>query len=187
MESKDPDLTRRKVLLGGAETFDPSLPDSEQPVKYYSRFGQSESNTKKRRGGFFSRRGSVLLFIDIVIVAIIALTIYPMYGRKDQGRWNGYKFSLDAHTIDEGLFVELTTRAPRQDDRVRPGKPFDLYFRIEDTATEPVSLLLPAKAGESGYYRRIIPVSLDSSPDSDSVVHAFIDIDGERVQMRLGL
>ena len=154
----------RKVTLGGEEYRMPNHPVEEQPMRFYGLSRPGTAEEKRKRGGFFSRRGSLILFIDIVIVAILALTIYPMFGRKDRDRSMEHRFTLQAELDSAGAYFEVEVKSPRQEEKLLPGELFTLQFSLEDGQTgkqllssEPVAYEFPLKPDSREYHRHYFP------------------------------
>jgi hypothetical protein len=180
----DQDNGRRKVLLGGAEYENPNIDASRQPIRYHARFRPGDFSGKRKRGGFFARRGSLILFVDLVIVAVVALTLYPVYGRKDRARWEGYTFTLQAETLEKDVYFDLLVEAPAEADKVQPGKVYTVSYSVGDHVTGPLLLLLPAREGSGEHHRKYLR---DVTIDEESAASALITIDDTVLELKIGL
>jgi hypothetical protein len=176
---------RRQVRLGGPESEDPNLSPEARPIHYYGKSRPDDYKKKRKRGGFFARRGSMIFFVDLVIVAIIALTLYPMYGRKDRGRWEGYTFTLDAERLEEGIYFDLFVKAPGREGQIHPGIPFAYRFSTDSgESLEEVDAVLPVTVGAVEHQRAFLRLS---SPEKVRVATATLSVSGETFLLRLGL
>ncbi len=181
---ENPDNDRRKVFLGGAEYENPNIDASRQPLRYHAKFRPGDISGKRRRGGFFARRGSLIFFVDLVIVAVVALTLYPVYGRRDRARWEGYTFTLQAEALEKDVFFDLLVEAPGEAEKVQPGKVYTVSYSAGEQATGPLLLLLPAREGSGEHHRKYLR---DVNVDDESAAAALITIDGTVLELKIGL
>ncbi len=174
---------RRKVLLGGAEYENPNIDASLQPIRYHARFRPGDFSGKRKRGGFFARRGSLIFFVDLVIVAVVALTLYPVYGRRDRARWEGYTFTLQAEALEKDVYFDLLVEAPDNAEKVQPGKVYTVNYSAGGEETGPQLLLLPAREGSGEHHRKFLR---DVNADEDTTATALITIDDTTLALKLG-
>lgn len=178
-----PEEGRRRILFGGEEYDDPSLDAGSRPIRYHAKFRPSDFSVKRRRrGGFFSRRGSLILFIDVVIVAVVALTIYPVYGRRDKARWEGYTFTLSSERINDGVLFDLLVKAPGTEEKTVPGKVVSVVFSAGGASSGAMPLELPAREGTEAHHRAFLRTD---HPPGDLLSSAEVTIDGSVYELKL--
>lgn len=178
------DQNERRIRFGGVEYRKKDASPWEEELRYHGAARPGEDDEPKKRGGFFSRRGSILLFIDLIFVAVLSLTIYPIYGRKDRDRYHGYEFTLRAEAFEQGVYYDLQVESPGKEEKLLAGELFTVVFSNGEQESEKRSVELSGEPDQLSSYRRFI--AYESLPEKN-LVSARIAVGGEEMLLRLEL
>lgn len=186
---------RKKPLLGGKEYIMPNHPVEKQPITFHGRARPGESEKRRGRNGFFSRRGSLILFIDIVVVAILATTLYPVFGRKDRDRSLDHRFTLGAEWSHDGIYYDLELKSPGKDEHLLPGELFTVRYGLRKSDSDEVLVMseeilqeFPLTSGDIEEYRFFLPFDSGLLNGVDSLLAlAWVETTEDTMLLRLEL
>lgn len=141
-------------------------PESRQPGEYFFHYHRDEREQglkddvrNRRHLGFFARnRHLTLIFVDILVICLVFLFIYP-YIRMGEREIAGYRADLSVSQFDRTILVAVKISPPEAEDRgeeLSPGE-VELILKVlpEGRQSRLYGILNPA---EPTVFRARIPL-----------------------------